>query len=483
MPYPLQYPTFIATEDILPNYPTTYYQEGFNTMRKIPPSLNLQPGEETRLWQDISDAPERISRYRKLSRLMAKRNRPREAIVLLRLALKKMTPEQFREIREIRKRIARLHEDAGDISLAVRAYRSLIREYPDVSVLYERLEKIFRDTGRDKEMIKILKGAGKDNPQRERLLKRLVRLETRLGRLKAARHDLKLLISEFGSDYSRLKDLGRLYEKTGNLKQAIVSYKKALKFKPENADLALLIGVSKRKAGQREKARKVFLNILDFKPGWYGSHINLAEMDIEDGDFAAAEKHFKQIDISFPGNSRVMINRADILLKEDRPEEALAICREGAAATAFYYTDELSLGHRVLGAAYTALGNKEEASYHSLMAKRIKGSSDFFATTIEVADEKIESGDLDLAEKIADGLLSRFPMNSLAYIKKAEIARIRGRIDEAISFAERAAREDNPKYINDKIRGLKLLADLYKDKGMTDESARYLQQAREHSAS
>ncbi len=174
-----------------------------------------------------------------------------------------------------------------------------------------------------------------------------------------------------------------------------------------------------------------------------------------------------------------MINRADILLKEDRPEEALEICREGAAATAFYYTDELSLGHRVLGDAYAALGNKEEARYHRLMAKKIKGSHDFFATTIEVADEKIASGDLDLAEKIADGLLSRFPMNSLAYIKKAEIARIRGGIDEAISFAERAAREDNPKYLEDKIRGLELLAELYKDKGMADESARYLQQARD----
>ncbi len=68
-------------------------------MRKIPPSLNLQPGEEMRLWQEISDAPERISRYRKLSRLLAKRNRPREAIVLLRLALKKMTPKQFREVK------------------------------------------------------------------------------------------------------------------------------------------------------------------------------------------------------------------------------------------------------------------------------------------------------------------------------------------------------------------------------------------------
>lgn len=75
--------------------------------------------------------------------------------------------------------------------MAVRAYRRLIREYPDVGVLYERLEKIYRNTGRDEEMIKILKGSEKDNSQRERLLKRLVRLETRLGRLKAARHDLE----------------------------------------------------------------------------------------------------------------------------------------------------------------------------------------------------------------------------------------------------------------------------------------------------
>jgi tetratricopeptide (TPR) repeat protein len=448
-------------------------------MRKIPPSLNLQPGEEMNLWRDISASPDRISLYRKLSRLLAKRNRPREAIVPLRLALKKMTPEQFREARETGKRIARLHEDAGDINLAVRAYRRLIREYPDVGVLYERLEKIYRALDREEEMIKILKGVDRDNSQRERLLKRLVRLETRLGRFKSARHDLRMLLKDFGHDYSRLKDMGRLYEKTGNLKQAIINYKKALKFKPENPDLALLIAVSKRKAGMRKKARKVFKDILDFKPGWYGSHINLAEMDIEDGDFAAAEKHFKTIDVNFPGNSRVMINRAEILLAEGKSEEALSICLEFAPTTPFYYTDELSMGHRVLGSAYTALGNEDEAFYHNLMAERIKGSSDFFATTIEVADEQIAADNLDLAEKVADGLLSRFPMNSLAYIKKAEIARIRGQIDEAISFAGRAAREENPKYIKDKIKGLELLAELYGDKGMADKAAHYLQQSRD----
>jgi len=451
-------------------------------MRKIPSSLNLQPGEEINLWQDISASPDRISRYRKLSRLLAQRNRPREAIVLLRLALKKMTPEQFREAREIGKRIARLHEDAGDISLAVRAYHRMIREYPDVGVLYERLEKIYRKLDREEEMIKILKGVDRDNPQRERLLKRLVRLETRLGRFKSARHELRILLKDFGQDYSRLKDMGRLYEKTGNLKQAIANYKKALKFKPENPDLALLIAVSKRKAGMRKKARKVFKEILDYKPGWYGSLINLAEMDIEDGDFTAAEKHFKTIDVNFPGNSRVMINRAEILLAEGKPEEALSICLEFAPTTPFYYTDELSMGHRVLGAAYAALGNEDEAFYHNLMAERIKGSSDFFAATIEAADEQIAAGDLDLAEKIADGLLSRFSMNSLAYIKKAEIARIRGQIDEAITFAQKAAREDNPKYLKDKIKGLELLSELYGDKGIADKAATYLQQARDLAA-
>jgi len=448
-------------------------------MRKIPPSLNLQPGEEMNLWREISAAPDRISLYRKLSRLLAKRNRPREAIVLLRLALKKMTPEQFREAREIGKRIARLHEDAGDINLAVRAYLRLIREYPDVGVLYERLEKIYRELDRDEEMIKILKGVERNNPQRERLLKRLVRLETRLGRFKSARHELRILLKDFGQDYTRLKDMGRLYEKTGNLKQAIANYKKALKFNPQNPDLALLIAVSKRKAGMRKKARQVFKDILDYKPGWYGSYINLAEMDIEDGDFAAAEKHFKKIDITFPGNSRVMLNRANILLAEGKPEDALKIGLEFAPTTPFYYTDELSLGHQVLGSAYAALGNEDEAFYHNLMAERIKGCGDFFAATIETADEQIAAGELDLAEKIADGLLSRFPMNSLAYIKKAEIARIRGQIDKAITFAQKAAREDNPKYLKDKIKGLELLAELYGDKGIADKAATYLQQARD----
>ncbi len=451
-------------------------------MLKTPAGLNLQPGEELRLWKDISDNPERISRYRKLARLLEKRKRPGEGVIVLRRALKKVPEDRPREFLDIRKQIARLYEAAGDDRMAIREYRKLIRQYPEEWVPYERLERIYSRQDRQAEMIKIYRAVKKENPQRERALKKLVRLETSLENFVSARSDLKKLIREFGPEYMRFKDLGRLYEKTGNLKSAIAAYKKALRLKPRNPDLELMIGVSKRKTGRRKEARKAFRDILSHTPGWYGSHIHLAEMDIEDGKPQSAEEHFKAIDRKFPGNSRVAINRARILLEEGKPEEALELCRPAAAETPFYYTDELSLGHRVQAEASAALGRKEEAKYHSLMADRLKGSSDYFSTTIAAADELIEAGDLDLAEKVADGLLERYPVNSLARIKKAEIARLRGDIDRALGFAAEASREDNPRYLKDKIRALELLAELHGEKGEKDKAREFRRRADELAA-
>ncbi len=448
-------------------------------MLKTPAGLNLQPGEELQLWRQISDKPERISRYRKLARLLEKRKRPREGVIVLRRARKKVPADRPREALDISKQIARLHESAGDDRMTIREYRKLIRQYPEEWVPYERLERIYSRQDRKAEMIRIYRTVKKENPQRERALKKLVRLEKSLENYVSARTDLKKLIREFGPEYMRYKDLGRLYEKTGNLKSAITAYKKALRLKPRNPDLELMIGVSKRKTGWRKEARKVFRDILSHTPGWYGSHIHLAEMDIEDGKPEAAEKHLKAIDRKFPGNSRVAINRARILLGEGKPEEALELGRPAAAETPFYYIDELSLGHRVQAEASAALGREEEAKYHSLMADRLQGSSDYFSTTIAAAEELIAAGDLDLAEKVADGLLQRYPVNSLARIKKAEIARLRGDIDRALGFAAEASRENNPRYLKDKIRALELLAELHGEKGEKEKAQEFRRRARE----
>lgn len=451
-------------------------------MIKIPAGLNLQPGEELNLWQEISDRPDRISQYRKLARLLEGQKRYQEAVVVLRLVLKKIPAERPREALDIQKQILRFQEAAGDDQAAVRGYRKLIREFSEEWILYERLERIYTRQGRKVEMVKIYRAVKKGSSQRERVLKRLVRLETDLGHFQSACAELRKLLKEFEPDYMRLKDLGRLYEKTGNLKSAIASYKKALQLKPCNTDLELMIGVSRRKTGQRQEARKAFQESLNHTPGWYGSHIHLAEMDIEDGLPQSAEEHLKAIDRCFPGNSRVTINRARILLQEGKPREALDLAGPAASQTPFYYTDELSLGHRVQAEAHTALEQVGEAEYHSLMANRLKGSPDYFSTTIEVADELIGSGDLDLADKVADGLLERYPVNSLARIKKAEIARTRGEIDRALALAAEAAKEENPRYRKDKIQALELLAELYGEKGEKKKAEECFRQAQDLAA-
>lgn len=432
--------------------------------------LNLREGEEKRLFEKISEKPQQISHYRRLARLLCRRKRPDEAVLVLKMALRRLPKEDPREKKEVNKHLARVYEDSGDFARATRLYRKLIREYPEDFVPYERLERIYKQMGREREMIKILKGVTKENRQRERALKRLFSLEKNLHELNAARRYLKTLINEFGPDFSRLKEFGRLYEKSGYLKQAIRFYKRAAKLKPDNADIILIIGICQGKAGMRKRARKTFEEILRFKPGFYGAHIQLTEMDIEEGELKEAELHLRKLDASWPGNSRVKIDRAHILLKQGKPQEAVDLARDGLGASPFYYTDEMSLGHKVLSGSYGQLGNDQERRYHDIMARRIKGSSDFFKTTAGLIDELMAGDELEMALKVIEGLLKKFPGNSLASLKKAEIYRIQGREDEALSLAERAGRESNPRYLRDKIGGLKLMSELYEGKGLKDKA-------------
>jgi len=444
--------------------------------------LNLQEGEEKRLFQKISDKPHQFSHYRRLARLLCRRKRPEEAVLILKMALNRLPGEKAGERKELNKHLARVYEDSGDFNRATRLYRKLIREYPEDFVSYERLERIYRKAGREKEMIKILGGVDKENRQRKRALKLLIRLEKDLNELKAARRYLKKFIDEFGPDFSRLKDLGRLYEKSGYLKQALRFYKRASRLKPDDPNIILIIGVCQKKAGLLSKARKTFGRILRLKPGFYGAHIQLAEMDIKEGKLKEAESHLKKLDARWPGNSRVKINRAHILLKRSEPAEALKLAREGLRDTPFYYTDEMSLGHQVLSGGHGRLGNDEDRRYHEIMSRRIKGSSDFFRTTAELIDELIAGGDLELGLKVTEGLLEKFPGNSLASLKKAEIYRMQGREEEALSLAERASRESNPRYLRDKIGGLNLMSEIYEGKGLKDKARRSRQLAEELAA-
>ena len=436
--------------------------------------LQLREGEEKNLFNRIGEKPDQLSLYRRLARLLEKRRRPEEAVFILKLALKKQPAD-----RETSKLLAKIFEEKGDLDRAVRIYRALIRSNPHDYLPYERLARLYKNSGRKNEMIRVLKQVDGDHPHRERALKRIVSAYKDSGDYRSALRYLIMLVDESGPDYSRLKDLGRFNEKLGHPRKAIAYYRRARRLKPDNPDIASFLGVCLRKNGTRKEARRVFHDMLSLKHGFYGGHIQLAEMDIEDGFFADAEKHLRRLDARWPGNSRVQLNRAKILLRQGRHEKSLQTALSAYKFTPFYYTDELSLGYSVIGEAYHLLGNSTAARYYLLMAERVRGSGDFFRTSFDLADELISAGELDMALQLTDDLLVRFPDNSLACIKKAEIYQKRGELEEALKYAARAGRESNPRYLNDRIRGLELLGELHQARGEEEKASDNRRLARE----
>ncbi len=428
-------------------------------------ALKLQEGEEKRLREKIAARPDDIAAWRRLARLLGQRKRATEALAVLDLALRDLPAD-----RETKMLMARTAEEAREAKRAVALWKELAREFPSDILPYEKLERIFKERGEREKIARLFQSVPEGSPMRLRALKRLVSLHKDNGEPARALRFQAKLVKEGARDFAAVKELARLSERTGRLRAAVRFYREALALEPSNPDVLLAVGVCQRKAGQGAQARATFAELLRVKPGFYGGHIHLAEMAIEEDDLAEAESHLKRLDARWPGNSRVKINRAHILLKQGRPREALAIAREGVSESPFYYTDEVSRGHQVLSLVHAALKEKGEAECHDVLARRIQGSSDSFRASIGALEDAIARKSVRLAERIASELGRKHSGNSLFCLKLAELARLKGEWAAAESYAEKASREPNPRYVRDKVAALRFLEKLYASRGNREKA-------------
>lgn len=432
----------------------------------------LRKDEEENIHAQIVEFPGRISNYRRLARRLSARGEIEAALYILNLAARRFPGD-----RELVHQIARSCEADGRTRRAENLYRRLISEDPNRPAPYEWLERLLLKRSRRKEAAALWRSVGPQNPLRKRALKRAAAVYKDDGKLPQARKTLKQLIREFGDDFQKLKDIGRLYEKDGMRAEALKYYERAWRMKPDHADTGLLAGVCCRKAGKRKKARLTFQKILGFAPENYGAQIHLAEMAIEDGEPAEAKRLLDRLESRWPGNSRIKINRARLLLGEKRLPEAEKLCREGLKAAPFYYTDELSLGHSVLAEILEEKGESEESEYFRMVGERCRGGGDFYRILVDLIDELVDEERLAEAEMAAEEMLRQFPGNSLALIKKAEVQRKLGHWKRAVEAAREAAREDNPRYLRDRVSALRLLGELYRQRGRKEEAAEALREA------
>jgi len=441
------------------------------TTDRIPP---LRSGEESKLLAKLGEHPDRLSLYRRLARLLARRGEFTGAVTVLNRARRR-----DRRDRETRLVLAQVLEKAGRLEEAARILRGLIKSFPDKFNAYERLGRVYKAQGRKLLIARYLKGIAGDNPIRARALKLLVRLYKEEGKFREALDQLDSLIAEDGEDFSRLKDRARFLDRLGRAREATAAYRKAIRANPQNPDMRLLLGILLRKSGKRREARAVFADLCSIKHGFYGGHIQLAEMDVEDGNAKEAQQHLKLLDARWPGNSRVSLNRARLDLDRGQPETALKTALEAARLTPFYYTDELALGYRIIADSHTALGQDDQGRIFRLLADEVSRGGDFFSLLAGLAEKLLKQGRLDLAGEALEEMLERFPDNSLALALKAEVLLARDDVAGAKRCAAAAAGESDPRYRRDRLRGLALLREISRREGRRDEEQRLLRQMAE----
>jgi len=428
-------------------------------------ALRLQEGEEKRLRDKIAAKPDEIAAWRRLARILSQRKRPQDALDVLDLASRGIPAD-----RETKTLQARTAEEAGKVKRAIALWKELARDCPSDILPFEKLERIYKGRGEREKIARIFQSVPEGSPMRLRALKRLVTLHKENGEPARALRFQAKLAKEGTRDFPAVKELARLSERIGCRRAAVRFYREALALQPGDPDVLLAVGVCQRKAGQPREASATFAELLRVKPGFYGGHIHLAEMAIEEDDFAGAEARLKRLDARWPGNSRVKINQAHILLKRGQPREALSLAREGLSESPFYYTDEVSRGHQVLSLIHAALKEKDDAAYHDLLARKIQGSVDSFRASIAALEEMIEKKKVRLAEKTAAELARKFSGNSLFCLKLAELARLKGEWAAAVSYAEKASRESNPRYVKDKLAALRFLEDLHSARGNREKA-------------
>jgi len=424
-------------------------------------------GEEAQLLAKIEDSPEQLSSYRRLGRLQESRGRCREAVETLCAAL-----EQDPKDRETKMLLAQVYENSSRLDEAEQVLRGLIRGQPDHFPFYERLGRILKKQGCKLDVTAVLARVRPGNPCREQALKQLVLLHKEAGKIRTALKWVEKLIAEFGEDFSRVKDRARFLDRLGRGEEAVEAYRRARDLDPANSDVILLEGIALKRLERRVEARKVFAELAALAKGFYGGNIQLAEMDIEDGDIESARARLRRLEARWPGNSRVNLNFARISLLEGRPGEALESALSSHRQTPFYYTEELALGFGLIADASGKLGKREDAAVYRLLAREVGRGGDFFQILSSLARKLLKKKKPVPAERVADEMLNRFPDNSLASAWKAEALLARDRHEEARRFAERAAGESDPRYLRDRIHGMRILGEIHRRRGSPAEADR-----------
>jgi tetratricopeptide (TPR) repeat protein len=373
--------------------------------------------------------------------------------------------------------------DSGNTRAASGIYRDLIRRFPSEYPLYKDLEKLYLRSGQPGRALSLYLRIRPGNPLRRKSLKRLTGIYWRLGDLPRAISCLRREIREFGFTPRLGRELGKFYLLKRRYVSAIEQFQSALAMDKDDRETRTWLGIALMENGNFELAEYEFSELLRERPGEFQALVHMAELRIRENRLREARGILDRMDEQWPGNSRLVLCRAEIEFLEGRPDEAARLGERALEMTPFYYVWEQLRCHRILKHAYRALRETARARLHREMQKALQESRDVFGGLIRVAELKFRTGALESGKEILERILDLYPGNSRARVALAEFFLREGDSRAAVDTAEGVLRDGPRRYTMDILRAHAVLARAYARLGKRVQSAFHRRQralARSH---
>lgn len=222
-------------------------------------------------------------------------------------------------------------------------------------------------------------------------------LETFDGELASVIESASRAVEEEPDAAARWMELGMVYEAHSMHDYALPCYRRASELAPEDPKAAYRLGIAAMNHGDAALAEEALGRTVELAPEYVPARRRLGRWWLELGETDAARAQFDAALAVDPGDASSALGLAQVLLEEDRPQEAIDALRDpifsrGALA---------ALAHRVRGLAMVRLGHSDALAELERGKGARPGGGDPWSR--EVAERKVgESALLMRAGRLID---------------------------------------------------------------------------------
>ena len=218
--------------------------------------------------------------------------------------------------------LARIQMTEGNTALAIPLLETYLRGNPDDGLALNLLGSAYMSQGKTARATQFLQEAIKKQDRPEfRAALGLSLLGN--GNTEGAITELETAWRQDPGQVSAGVSLAQLYAQQNRLPQALALVRDMVKRYPSNPGLQHQLGDMLLRSGKVSEARQAYEKALSLNPKLPASRLQLARMDIDNNQIAAAEQRLAALLRDMPKNSDAMAEMARVSERKGQSEEAL----------------------------------------------------------------------------------------------------------------------------------------------------------------